>query len=101
MGVLGYEPDLTVVSLIVNRVLEAGTHTTAAVVEGAELLAQSVGLPYLLRSPDQIASLFDGLDLIEPGLVQITNWRPDGDVEWLDAYGAVARLSAAGDLLRG
>jgi hypothetical protein len=104
MGVLGYEPDLTVVSSIVHRVMEAtppgshlvlwdGTNTTPAVVEGAERLARSGGVPYILRSPDEIGSLFDGLDLVEPGLVQITNWRPDTEAEWLDAYGGVARKS--------
>ncbi|RSM69622.1 S-adenosyl methyltransferase [Actinoplanes sp. ATCC 53533] len=104
MGVMGYEPDLTVVSSIVHRVMEVtppgsylvlwdGTNTTPAVVAGAERLAQSGGVPYLLRSPDEIGSLFDGLDLVEPGLVQITNWRPDTAAEWLDAYGAVARKS--------
>ena len=104
MGVMGYEPDLTVVSSIVNRVMAAtapgsylvlwdGTDTTPAVVEGAERLAQSGGVPYILRSPEEIGRLFAGLDLVEPGLVQITNWRPDGEAEWLDAYGAVARKS--------
>jgi hypothetical protein len=102
MGVMGYEPELKMVSSIVHRVLEAtppgsylvlwdGTNTTPAVVEGAARLAQSGGVPYILRSPDQIGGLFDGLDLVEPGLVQITKWRPDTAAEWLDAYGAVAR----------
>ena len=102
MGVMGYEPDLTVVSSIVNRVMEAtpsgsylvlwdGTNTTPSVVAGAERLAQSGGVPYILRSPDEIGSLFDGFEMVEPGLVQITRWRPDGDAEHLDAYGAVAR----------
>ena len=102
MGVLGYEPDLKVASAIVHRVVDAtpsgsylslwdSTNTTPAVVEGAEKLAQSGGVPYILRSPDEIGSLFDGLELVEPGLVQITKWRPDGEGDWLDAYGAVAR----------
>jgi hypothetical protein len=102
MGVMGYEPDLRVVSSIVHRVLEPtspgshlvlwdGTNTTPAVVQGAQRLAQSGGVPYILRSPDEIGSLFEGLELVEPGLVQITAWRPDGEAEWLDAYGAVAR----------
>lgn len=102
MGVMGYEPDLRIVSSIVNQMMEAspsgshlvlwdGTDTTPAVVEGAERLAQSGGVPYILRSPDAIGSLFEGLQMVEPGLVQITNWRPEGAVEWLDAYGAVAR----------
>jgi hypothetical protein len=105
MGVMGYEPDLTVVASIVDRVMAAtapgsylvlwdGTNTTPAVVEGAERLAQSGGAPYILRSPDEIGSLFDGLEMVEPGLVQITKWRPEGEGEWLDAYGAMARKPA-------
>ncbi|SDT68513.1 SAM-dependent methyltransferase [Actinoplanes derwentensis] len=105
MGVLGYEPDLQVVASIVNRVMAAvpvgsylvlwdGTNTTPAVVEGAERLVQGGGMPYILRSPDEIGGLFSGLELVEPGLVQLTGWRPDGEVEWLDAYGAVGRKVA-------
>jgi hypothetical protein len=102
MGVLGYEPDLGVAAAIVQRVMEAappgsylvlwdGTNTTPAVVEGAERLAQSGGVPYVLRSPAEIGSLFTGLELVEPGLVPITAWHPVHPPEPLDAYGAVAR----------
>jgi hypothetical protein len=102
MGVMGYEPDLKAVSSIVHQVMTAtapgsylvlwdGTDTTPAVVEGAERLAQSGGVPYILRSPEEIGSLFEGLEMVEPGLVQIPSWRPTGEAEWLDAYGAVAR----------
>jgi hypothetical protein len=102
MGVLGYEPDLGVAASIVNRIVAAvpsgshlvlwdGTNTTPAVVEGAQRLAASGGVPYILRSPAEIGSLFEGLELVEPGLVQLPAWRPNGEPEWLDAYGAVAR----------
>lgn len=103
MGVLGYEPDLGVVRSIVERTMAAtppgshlvlwdGTDTTPAVVEGARKLAESGGAPYLLRSPAQLASCFEGLTMVEPGLVQITRWRTDdADAERIDAYGAVAR----------
>jgi hypothetical protein len=37
-----------------------------------------VGTPQLtLRSPEQIARFFDGLDLLEPGMVPCSQWRPD------------------------
>jgi hypothetical protein len=102
MGVLGYEPDLTVAASIVDRVMAAvpsgsylvlwdGTNTTPAVVEGAKRLAESGGVPYILRAPDEIGGLFHGLEMVSPGLVQITQWRPSGDAVWLDAFGAVAR----------
>lgn len=102
MGVLGYEPDLAVVRAIVGRVMDAtpsgshlvlwdGTDTGSEVVEGAEKLVESGGVPYVLRSPEQLARCFEGLDLVEPGLVPITEWRPDGDAVAIDAYGAVGR----------
>ncbi|MFJ6194923.1 SAM-dependent methyltransferase [Micromonospora sp. NPDC092111] len=103
MGVLGYEPDLGVLRSIVERTMKAtasgsylvlwdGTDTSPAVVSGAERLAESGGVPYLLRSPADLARCFDGLTMVEPGLVPIPLWRPDDpDAKGIDAYGAVAR----------
>ena len=34
-------------------------------------------VPYRLRQPTQIKRLFDGLELIEPGVVPLQDWRPD------------------------
>ena len=45
--------------------------------------------PYRLRTPEQIARYFDGLDLIEPGVVPIEHWRPDHT-----PFDGPARLSA-------
>ncbi len=33
--------------------------------------------PVTLRSPEQIAGFFDGLQLLEPGIVSTPRWRPD------------------------
>jgi len=35
--------------------------------------------PLVLRSRDQIGRLFDGFELVAPGLVQPAAWRPDGE----------------------
>ncbi|MFV2102959.1 SAM-dependent methyltransferase [Micromonospora sp. LOL_024] len=103
MGVMGYEPDLDVVRSIVTTVMDAtasgshlvlwdGTDTSPEVVAGANRLAESGGVPYILRSPEQLAGCFDGLTPVEPGLVPIPLWRPaDPDAVAIDAYGAVAR----------
>ncbi|NLU79762.1 SAM-dependent methyltransferase [Micromonospora sp. HNM0581] len=103
MGVMGYEPDLDVVRSLVSRVIHAtapgshlvfwdGTDTSPSVVAGADRLAQSGGVPYVLRSPEQLATCFEGLTMVEPGLVPIPLWRPDeADAQAIDAYGAVAR----------
>jgi S-adenosyl methyltransferase len=34
-------------------------------------------LPYHLRRPGEVAAFFDGLDLVEPGVVPVPDWRPD------------------------
>jgi O-methyltransferase involved in polyketide biosynthesis len=51
--------------------------------------------PGRYRTPAEIARLFDGLELVEPGLVSITRWRPEpgpsGEPEEIDQYGAVGR----------
>jgi hypothetical protein len=45
------------------------------------------------RSRDEVQRFFDGLDLVEPGLVQLHQWRPTGGepVAPSSGYGAVAR----------
>ena len=51
--------------------------------------------PYLLRKPDELASFFAGLDLVEPGVVACPMWRPDGrgpdEPDEAVAYCGVAR----------
>jgi hypothetical protein len=50
-----------------------------------------------LRSHAQIEAFFDGWDLVEPGVVQVPSWRPDGkpprpkDLSKIWIYGGVAR----------
>jgi hypothetical protein len=51
--------------------------------------------PGTYRTPDELARFFDGMDLVEPGVVSITRWRPDdtssGEPEEIDQFGAVGR----------
>jgi O-methyltransferase involved in polyketide biosynthesis len=37
--------------------------------------------PLILRTRDEIAKMFSGFELIEPGLVTVAGWRPDGEAE--------------------
>jgi hypothetical protein len=50
-----------------------------------------------LRSYDQVARFFDGLQLIEPGLMQVRRWRPGvaaaDDGGEIAAYAGLARKS--------
>jgi hypothetical protein len=40
-------------------------------------LAQLMGEPPVLRGHAEIARFFEGLEMVEPGLVQLHRWRPD------------------------
>ena len=52
--------------------------------------------PITSRTRERIARWFDGLDLVEPGVVRVTDWHPDpgeGPVEpRLPSYGGLARV---------
>ncbi len=105
MGVLGHTADFDEVRSVVVRVMDAvppgsylvlwdGTNTSEAARQAAAKQAE-MGFPYYQRSPEQLSQLFAGLDMLEPGLVSITQWQPDpseiGTCEPIDAYGALAR----------
>jgi hypothetical protein len=51
-----------------------------------------------IRSREDVAAFFEGLELVEPGLVDIRDWRPDGmDEDQADrwfVFGGVGRKSA-------
>jgi hypothetical protein len=53
--------------------------------------------PLALRSHLEISSFFEGCRLVEPGLVQVPLWRPDGplprNLDKLWMYGGVARVA--------
>jgi hypothetical protein len=51
--------------------------TNKANAEATRRYNESGAAPYHLRSPEQLAGFFDGLELLDPGVVPITDWRPD------------------------
>jgi hypothetical protein len=57
-------------------VLTDGLNTDPAGAASMEQYNASGAIPYTLRSPEQIAAFFDGLELLEPGLVPLNQWRP-------------------------
>jgi hypothetical protein len=52
--------------------------------------------PLVLRGHAQVTSFFEGLDLVEPGVVQLSKWRPQTELESAAAalWGGVARKPA-------
>jgi hypothetical protein len=106
MGILGHIADDDEAQSIVRRLLDAvpsgsyltmndGTDTSEEVVEAARIWNQSANPTYHLRSPDRIARFFDGLELVEPGVVSPPRWRPDpsqsGLAAEIDSFGGVGR----------
>jgi trans-aconitate methyltransferase len=49
--------------------------------EAAAELGLTMAQGITSRSREQVTRFFDGLDLIEPGVVPIQQWRPDSDAE--------------------
>ena len=51
-------------------------------------------MPLVLRDHAQVTGFFEGLDLVEPGVVQLSKWRPRSEAEAAAAaalWGGVAR----------
>jgi ubiquinone/menaquinone biosynthesis C-methylase UbiE len=106
MGVLGHVPHYDVVRSIVSRVLAAtpsgsylvlweNTDTTESARNAAKEYAKSGAVPYRLCTPAQVGGFFEGLELVEPGLVALNQWRPGPaaaeSTEPVDASAAVGR----------
>lgn len=88
IGVLGHVPDHGEARSIVRRLTAGlapgsfliqcdGADTDPAYVAALERYRDSGGVPYNVRSPEQIAAYFDGLALVAPGVVPIPRWRPE------------------------
>src|SRR5580693_13041 len=59
--------------------LPASDVDAEAVTAGAQRYNSRVTTPQTRRSRDEVTGFFDGLDLVEPGVVQPHRWRPDPD----------------------
>lgn len=51
---------------------------TAAVERMDRMVQEARARPLVMRSRAQVAGFFDGLDLLDPGIVPTDRWRPDG-----------------------
>jgi O-methyltransferase involved in polyketide biosynthesis len=108
LGILPFIGDDDEARSIVARLMAAVpagsylavTHSTSdvsgeRVVEAVRQWNQVAPTPYHLRSPEQIARFFDGLELIDPGVVACPRWRPDnrdtGIIRDMDEFCALGR----------
>ena len=71
------------------------TDTSPQIVEAAKAWNENAAQPIHLRTPEQISAFFEGLELLEPGVVSVPFWRPEesqvGAVREVAQYGGVAR----------
>jgi O-methyltransferase involved in polyketide biosynthesis len=88
LGVLGHIDDHGAARSITSQLMDAlptgsylviadGVAGSGPVDDAQQRYNHVVPTPYHLRPPDQLASFFDGLDLIEPGVVPCPQWKPD------------------------
>jgi hypothetical protein len=96
LAILHYIPDLAEARRIVARLLAAVPAGSFLVIShaGTDLLPEQVAafekslnahLPaerhHVARPRDLVASFFDGIALVEPGVVRVSDWRPDSPGE--------------------
>jgi hypothetical protein len=108
LGVLGHIPDSDNPQAIVSRLLDSlpsgsylviddGANVDQAYVDAVQDFSQNPdsASPYYPRSPEQITRFFDGLELVEPGVVSTSRWRPEhnpwGEPVEISDYAGVGR----------
>ncbi|MFW6724774.1 SAM-dependent methyltransferase [Streptomyces sp. MAR4 CNY-716] len=87
LGVLGNIPDYDQCRGIVTRLLDSVAPGSYLVIndgidteqrmQAAEEYNEKAASPYTNRSPDQIGAFFDGVELLDPGVVSTSLWRPE------------------------
>ncbi|MGW0841648.1 SAM-dependent methyltransferase [Streptomyces sp. NPDC002787] len=103
MGILGHIQDYEEAKEIVRRLQAAlpsgsyfvhydSTDTDAELKRAQEGYDDTGAVPYVLRSPRQLHAYYEGLELLEPGIVSCPLWRPEPGTnpEPTDVYGGVA-----------
>jgi S-adenosyl methyltransferase len=88
LGIMGQVDDSDQPGSIVAWLLDAlppgsylalsdGTDTNPELNQAIAVYNQNSASSYHLRSPNRIAGFFTGLDLVPPGVVTTSRWRPD------------------------
>ena len=105
MGILGHIEDDAEAKSIIGKIMSElpsgsylamydGSDTSEANNEAVRIWNISANPKYHLRSAARIAGLFEGLELVEPGVVSVTRWKPEPgaeDAPEIDQYCAVGR----------
>ncbi|MFC8593774.1 SAM-dependent methyltransferase [Streptomyces atroolivaceus] len=90
LGILGHADDFDQARDVVGRLMAGlpsgshlvvydGTRTSEGMIAAEKAYIESGAVPYYVREPEQIATLFDGLQWVEPGFVRLSEWHPDAE----------------------
>ncbi|GCB51713.1 hypothetical protein SNL152K_9069 [Streptomyces sp. NL15-2K] len=60
-----------------HLVISDSTATSEGMIAASAAYNASGAVPYHVRGIEEIAGFFDGLELVDPGVVQVTRWRPE------------------------
>lgn len=105
LGVLEFVQETSEAKSIIDTLLAAlpaGSYLGISAPEpgeemdkAAQLWNESGAVTVTIRSSEDVTSLFDGLELVEPGIVPLPQWRPDENTRFTDRgvpyLGAVGR----------
>jgi S-adenosyl methyltransferase len=88
LGIVGQVSDSDHPESVIKQLLDAmpsgsylalsdGTNTSETFTEAVRHYNENSANTYHPRSPEQLTSFFDGLELVEPGVVELNRWRPE------------------------
>jgi S-adenosyl methyltransferase len=79
--------------ILSHATMDGAPSREAARTSDAEAVYDRATAPLIMRDTGQVSQLLEGFSLVEPGLVHVTAWRPDGPSRGgFDAFlGAVGR----------
>jgi O-methyltransferase involved in polyketide biosynthesis len=96
MGIMGHFTDSEAYPIVTDLMAGLPSGSYLALYDGADTneafnraqqgYNDSGAVPYYLRSPERFERYFEGLELVEPGVVPVPDWRPDPDAEPVEVY---------------
>lgn len=107
MAILQYISDDTEAKAILNRLMQplkpgsilalstVTADTAPKTVDDGNAAYRKAGIPIRDRTQSEVIALFDGFDLIDPGVTLVHRWRPDEESTAIDdahvyVYGGAA-----------
>lgn len=104
LGIMGQIPDSDEPGSVIRRLLEPmvagsylalsdGSTTSPTFTEAVRHYNENSASTYHPRSPGQLTGFFDGLEVVEPGVVELSRWRPpvEGQLREVPGMGGVGR----------